>query len=52
MACEEPGGRGNTAAFPLSPVAPLSRGGEQPAALQQKFTEWLCVSAVPQGKGQ
>ncbi|XP_075269304.1 C-type lectin domain family 4 member D-like [Opisthocomus hoazin] len=33
-------------------VAPLSRGGEQPAALQQKFTEWLCVSAVPQGKGQ
>ncbi|XP_075019784.1 C-type lectin domain family 4 member D-like isoform X2 [Calonectris borealis] len=33
-------------------VAPCSRSGDQPTALQQRFTEWRCVSAVPQGKGQ
>ncbi|XP_075014274.1 C-type lectin domain family 4 member D-like [Calonectris borealis] len=34
------------------PVAPCSRSGDQPTALQQRFTEWRCVSAVPQGKGR
>ncbi|XP_072706919.1 C-type lectin domain family 4 member E-like isoform X1 [Ciconia boyciana] len=33
-------------------VAPCSHSGDQPAALQQKFMEWQCVSAVPQGKGR
>ncbi|KFP90374.1 PREDICTED: C-type lectin domain family 4 member A-like [Apaloderma vittatum] len=28
------------------------RGGDQPTALQQKFTEWQCSSAVPQYKEQ
>ncbi|XP_050761752.1 C-type lectin domain family 4 member A-like [Gymnogyps californianus] len=31
-------------------VAPFSHRGDQPTVLQQKFTEWWCVSAVPQGK--
>ncbi|XP_010290218.1 PREDICTED: C-type lectin domain family 4 member A-like, partial [Phaethon lepturus] len=29
-------------------VAPCSRGGDRPTALQQRFAEWQCV--VPQGK--
>ncbi|KAM6093245.1 C-type lectin domain family 4 member D-like isoform 1-T1 [Theristicus caerulescens] len=33
-------------------VVPFSRSGEQPTALQQKFMEWQCVSAEPQGKGR
>ncbi|NXQ88955.1 CLC4D protein, partial [Nyctibius grandis] len=33
-------------------VAPFSHSGDQPTALQQKFTEWRCVSAVPQDKGR
>ncbi|KFP67935.1 C-type lectin domain family 4 member A [Cariama cristata] len=32
-------------------VAPFSRRGDEPTALQQKFMKWQCVSAVPQGKG-
>ncbi|XP_026723669.1 C-type lectin domain family 4 member A-like isoform X2 [Athene cunicularia] len=31
-------------------VAPFSRKGDQPSALQQAFTEWRCISAEPQGK--
>uniref|UniRef100_A0A8C4TYP0 C-type lectin domain-containing protein n=1 Tax=Falco tinnunculus TaxID=100819 RepID=A0A8C4TYP0_FALTI len=31
-------------------VAPFFRRGVQPRALQQNFTEWLCVSEVPRGK--
>ncbi|XP_074757251.1 C-type lectin domain family 4 member D-like [Athene noctua] len=31
-------------------VAPFSRKGDQPTALQQAFTEWRCISAEPQGK--
>ncbi|XP_040450271.1 C-type lectin domain family 4 member A isoform X1 [Falco naumanni] len=31
-------------------VAPFFRRGVQPRALQQNFTEWLCVSEVPGGK--
>ncbi|KFQ28680.1 C-type lectin domain family 6 member A [Mesitornis unicolor] len=33
-------------------VAPFSQSGDQPTALQQKFTKWQCVSAGLQGKGQ
>ncbi|NXS73281.1 CLC4E protein, partial [Pandion haliaetus] len=33
-------------------VAPFSRSGDQPTALQQNFTEWRCISALPQGKEQ
>ncbi|XP_064319224.1 C-type lectin domain family 4 member E-like isoform X1 [Phalacrocorax carbo] len=33
-------------------VASFSHSSDQPTALQQKFMEWWCVSAVPQGKGQ
>ncbi|KAM9293448.1 C-type lectin domain family 4 member A-like isoform 1-T1 [Morus bassanus] len=33
-------------------VQPFSRSGDQPTALQQKFMEWRCVSAMPQGKGR
>ncbi|CAM9959263.1 unnamed protein product [Bubo scandiacus] len=33
-------------------VAPFSRKGDQPTALQQAFTEWRCISAEPQGKEQ
>ncbi|XP_059672716.1 C-type lectin domain family 4 member D-like [Gavia stellata] len=33
-------------------VVPLSPSDEEPTALQQKFTEWQCDSAVPQGKGR
>ncbi|XP_074757252.1 C-type lectin domain family 4 member D-like [Athene noctua] len=34
----------------LGKVAPFSRKGDQPTALQQAFTEWRCISAEPQGK--
>ncbi|NXA85953.1 CLC4E protein, partial [Melanocharis versteri] len=30
-------------------VVPFSHSSEQPAALQQQFSEWKCDSAVPQG---
>ncbi|KFV14846.1 C-type lectin domain family 4 member D [Tauraco erythrolophus] len=33
-------------------VTPASHSDDQPTALQQKFTEWRCVSAVPQGRGK
>ncbi|XP_075580953.1 C-type lectin domain family 4 member D-like [Pelecanus crispus] len=33
-------------------VVPCSRSGDQPTALQQKFMEWQCILAVPQGKGR
>ncbi|NWX21176.1 CLC4D protein, partial [Aegotheles bennettii] len=31
-------------------VAPFSRSSDQPTAVQQKFMEWQCSSAVPQGQ--
>ncbi|KFQ57071.1 PREDICTED: C-type lectin domain family 4 member A-like [Nestor notabilis] len=31
-------------------VAPFSHSSDQPAALKQKFKEWWCDSAVPEGK--
>ncbi|NWR61766.1 CLC4A protein, partial [Bucorvus abyssinicus] len=31
-------------------VVPFSHSADQPTALQQNFTEWWCVSTVPQGK--
>ncbi|NWI86520.1 CLC4A protein, partial [Pitta sordida] len=32
-------------------VAPFSHSSDQPTTLQEKFSEWACVSAVSQGKG-
>ncbi|NXV71241.1 CLC4E protein, partial [Atlantisia rogersi] len=33
-------------------VVPCSRGRDQPTFLQQKFTEWDCISAAQQGQEQ
>uniref|UniRef100_A0A8C0IA50 C-type lectin domain-containing protein n=1 Tax=Bubo bubo TaxID=30461 RepID=A0A8C0IA50_BUBBB len=40
-----------TALVTIYLVAPFSRKGDQPTALQQAFTEWRCISAEPQERG-